>query len=48
MYPCWEIPILLRVPAPAGGGNNKKIFELGNTKSNWERSGTENEKEANF
>ena len=29
------VPILLCVPAPAGGGNSKKIFEPGNTKSNW-------------
>ena len=31
-----KVPILLCVPAPAGGGNSKKNFELGNTKSNWE------------
>ena len=31
-----KVPILLCVPAPAGGGNSKKNFELGKTKSNWE------------
>ena len=31
-----KVPILLCVPAPAGGGNTRKNFEPGNTKGNWE------------
>ena len=30
------IPILLCVPAPAGDGNTKKKYGVGNTKRNWE------------
>ena len=38
-WPLFFSPILLCVSAPVGGGNSKKIFELGNTKSNWESFG---------
>ena len=31
-----EIPILLRVPVPAKGGNSEEKSTLGNTKRNWE------------
>ena len=36
--PFFHVPILLCVPAPAGGGNTGKNFEPGNTKGNWEFS----------
>ena len=32
-----KVPILLCVPAPAGGGNTMENFEPGNTKGNWEK-----------
>ena len=37
-----NIPILFRVPAPAGCGDHKGIFALRNTKTNWEHNARRN------